>query len=232
MTAERFIESTLEDLKPLYLAYTNAAWDAATNGSDENNEREKDAQAAMMRFWADQERFDKAKKLHSDGGFTDPLIARQIKKIYLSAAKAQQDEETIKRVTELEAELRSQFYNFRAEVGGERLSDNDLDDILRQSKDSDEVRTSYLASKQIGIRTVDQVRELARVRNAAARAQGFRDHFERMLTLNEIEEPQLLQIFEDLDQATLEPFRTAKLQIDNDRAANFGIGVEDLRPWL
>jgi len=69
------------------------------------------------------------------------------------------------------------------------------------------------------------------VRNAAAQAQGFRDHFLKSLTLDEIDEGMLLSTFEALETATRAPFASLKAEIDRDRAARFGIAVTDLGPW-
>jgi peptidyl-dipeptidase A len=151
--------------------------------------------------------------------------------VHLSAAKAQQDEETIQKLTRLEAEVRQKYYNFRGRVGGEELSDNRLDDILAKSGSSAEVREAWEASKQIGAEVDGQVRELARVRNSAARAQGFRDHFQRSLALDEIDEAEMFSLFDSLEQATRVPFEELKKGIDRERARHFGIEVNELRPW-
>lgn len=229
--SQDLIDQTVEALKPLYVKYTLASWEAATSGSEEANRKEQEAQAALMRFWADPERYAWAKRLHELGAAPDPLTARQVKRIYLAAAKAQQDEATIERLTQLEAEVRAKYYNFRGRVDGKELSDNEIDEILAKSSDSDQVRMAWEASKQIGAEVADQVRELTRVRNAAARAQGFRDHFQKSLTLDEIDEDELLALFEALEQATRGPFEALKAQIDHDRAQRFGIRQGDLRPW-
>ena len=228
---ERLINETLEHFKPLYKSYNEAGWDAATTGTEEANWREKERQAELMRFWADPGRYALAKRLHESGAAADPLSARQVKVIYLAAAKAQQDEATIQRLTQLEAEVRQEYYNFRAKVDGKELSDNQLDEILSKGKDSSEVERAWEASKQVGAQVADRVRELARVRNAAARAQGFRDHFLKSLTLDEIDEGMLLSTFEALEAATRAPFASVKAEIDRDRAARFGVAVSDLRPW-
>ena len=228
---EQLINETVEQLKPLYKSYNEAGWDAATTGTEEANRREQERQAALMRFWADPGRHALAKRLHESGAAAEPLSARQVKVIYLAAAKAQQDEATIQKLTQLEAEVRQKYYNFRGKVDGKELSDNQLDEILSKSKDSTEAQQAWEASKQVGAQVADQIRDLARVRNAAAQAQGFRDHFLKSLTLDEIDEGMLMSTFEALEAATRAPFARVKAEIDRDRAAHFGIAVTDLGPW-
>jgi peptidyl-dipeptidase A len=228
---ESFIQETVELFKPLQIDYAEAMWEAATTGTKQANRRQKDAQAALMRFWSDPERFAIAKRLHESGPAADPITARQIKHLYLAAAKAQQDEETIERITELEAKLRDLFYNFRAEIGGEKVSDNQLDEVLHKSKDSDEVRRAWWASKEIGVQVASLVRELAAVRNTAAQAQGFRDHFQRMLTLSEINQDDLFRLFENLEQSTRKPFQRLMAEINQALVKRFGTDKPDLMPW-
>ncbi|MEE9512950.1 MAG: M2 family metallopeptidase, partial [Anaerolineales bacterium] len=226
-----FIRDTTESLKPLHVVYTHAMWEAATSGTEEANESEKSAQADLMRFWADEARFELAKGFHEDGTATDARTARLIMRIYLAAAKAQQDEVSIVRITQLEAEIRDQYYNFRGQVDGVALSDNELDEIIQKSKDSERAQKAWEASKQIGALVTDQVRELSKVRNAAAQAQGYRDHFERSLTLSEIDEGELFVIFDELEQVTREPFKNYKDELDEELARKFNIGIHELRPW-
>lgn len=228
--AETFIQEITAAVKPLYIAYNRALWEAATQGTEEANEREKETQAALMRFWADPDRYQKAREQHQAGA-QDPLTARTLKRIYLAAAKAQQDEETIEKITRIEAEVRQHYYNFRPEVDGRRLTDNEIDATLRESDSSEEVRRTWEASKEVGAFVAGQIRELARLRNAAAQAQGYRDHFQRSLTLNEIEEPMLLDLFDELDSATQAPFERLKDQFDEALSRRFRISPDNLYPW-
>lgn len=226
-----FIDEVVGQYKPLYVAYNHAVWEAARTGTPAANQAEKDAHAALLHFWADKDRFLKSKEFQKENKIDNALDARQAKLIFLDAAGAQQDEATIKKLTELEAEVRQVYYNFRGKVDGKELSDNELDVILADSSDSDEVRQAWQAGKQVGEEVASSIRELARVRNEAARSQGYRDFFEKSLVLSEIVEDDLLQLFAELEEISLEPFKTIKAEIDEARAEHFRIKVDALRPW-
>jgi peptidyl-dipeptidase A len=86
-------------------------------------------------------------------------------------------------------------------------------------------------SKQVGQQVAEDVRELARLRNAAARAQGYRDHFHRSLILDEIDEQELLALFDDLEKQSREPFTRLKEQIDEALSSRFDVDRAQLRPW-
>jgi len=231
-SVEAFVRETVEAVQPLEKAWQLAEWESAVNGgTPEANQRHQEAQAVWMRFWADRDRYNQAKRLYNARAAKDPLLARQLKLVYLSAARNQQEDATIDELTRVEADVRAKYVNFRGRVGGKELNDNELEAILHKSKSSAEVREAWEASKQVGVQVADSVRQLARVRNAAARAQGFRDHFQRALTLDEIDENELLSLFADLEVATRKPFVDLKDRIDGLRAARFGIARSDLRPW-
>jgi peptidyl-dipeptidase A len=93
------------------------------------------------------------------------------------------------------------------------------------------VRQVWEASKQVGQQVAADVRELARLRNAAARTQGYRDHFHRSLLLEEIDEQELLALFDDLEKQSQEPFSGLKTRIDEALSSRFGVARAQLRPW-
>jgi peptidyl-dipeptidase A len=228
---EAFIAEVTERVRTLHIRYSRAMWQSATTGSEEAALLEKDSKAALMRFWADKNLYETARKLNETNSADDPIQRRTIKRIYLSSAKAQQDEATIEAVTHLETQAQHNFYNFRALVDGKSINDNEVENILRTSRDSAFVRQVWEASKRIGEQVAEDVRELARLRNQAAQAQGFRDHFQRSLALNEIDEAQLTSLFTELETATRNPYMQLKKRIDQARAEHFGIDEVDLRPW-
>lgn len=229
--ARAFIEGVTREVKPLEHAYNAAYWRAATMGTEAANRAQKEAHGALMRFWANPGRFEAVKALRASGAASEPVEARQLERIYLSAAKAQGDEETIERLTQLEADVQAVYYNYRAEVDGRAMTDNQIDDVLRESHDSEQVKTVWLASKQVGQGVSEMVRDLARVRNRAAARQGFRDHFQRALLLSEIDEEELFSLFEELEARTAGPFSDYKRELDLARGERFDIPQEDLRPW-
>lgn len=184
-----------------------------------------------MRFWSDPQLFETAKELREAAPTGDPLLNRQLELIYLAAARNQQDEQTIRQLTELESRVRGRYYNYRARIGGRELSDNQIDEILKASRNSGQVQQVWEASKQVEQQVAADVRELARLRNTAARGQGYRDHFHRSLLLDEIDEQELLAVFEDLEKQSLEPFERLKAQIDGAMSSCFGVAQGQLRPW-
>ena len=118
-----------------------------------------------------------------------------------------------------------------ASIDGRRVDDNAIAEILRTSDDADERRAAWEASKQIGPEVADRIRELARLRNQAARDLGARDHFALALATGELDEARLFATLDDVDRATAEPFAAWKRDVDASLALRFGCTADDLRPW-
>jgi peptidyl-dipeptidase A len=228
--AEQFIEEVTAAWRRLEAGFYHAEWDVATTGGPDATERLTQTEIARKRYFANPERFTTVKALR-EAGSPDPAIARQLKLIYLECVKNQGDDATVRALAELEAKLNDAFSNFRAQYKGRTVSDNELDDVLANSRSSDDAREAWEASKRIGPLVADSIREAARLRNRMAQAAGFRDHFVKALAVEEIEEADLLALFERLDKATAAPFATIKAEIDARRAEWFGVAASDLQAW-
>ena len=94
-----------------------------------------------------------------------------------------------------------------------------------------ERREAWEASKTIGAAVADAVRELARLRNEAARSLGYRDWFELALATSEMDESRLFATLDECDALTAEPFAAWKAATDARLAERFGCDVSDLAPW-
>jgi peptidyl-dipeptidase A len=228
---DRLVQSTTEQARPLERAYRAAEWESAVRGTPEALKQEQAAQERFMRFWAEPERFHGAHRLLESGSVQEPELLRQLELIHLTAARYQLSPELLARIAAVETQVRQAYYNFRGRMDGREHSDNELDEVLRTSRDSEQARLAWEASKEVGVQVAGPVRELARLRNRGARDQGYRDHFQRSLALDEIDEAELFRLFDRLDSATLPLFAELKGRIDRLQADRFGIAILDLRPW-
>ena len=75
------------------------------------------------------------------------------------------------------------------------------------------------------------MREVARLRNEAARSLGHRDWYALSLATDELDEARLADTLAEADRATAEPFGRWKAVLDERLAARFGCAVAELRPW-
>jgi peptidyl-dipeptidase A len=221
-------------LRPLEVELGEAWWESNTQSSEQAEQRRTTAELARRELLADPVRFAavrRAREALSSTPDADPLLRRQLDLLHDAFVPHQVPAELRRAIVELETRVESTFNNFRGEIDGTRVDDNVIAEILRTSDDTAPRRAAWEASKQIGPEVADRIRELARLRNDAARALGARDHFALALATGELDEARLFDTLAEVDQATAAPFASWKAELDLRLAVRFGCEVADLRPW-
>jgi peptidyl-dipeptidase A len=227
---QEFLQEHVNTVRPLARETALAWWEANVTGSEEAFERGATLQAQLMKIYAREEEYRLLQSIPNDG-LSDPLLRRQHKLLLDEYRGHQMSENTIDEIVQREKEIEKEYNTYRALFRGERVSDNTLRDVLQKSSDSEERREAWEASKQIGERVADAVRELVRIRNREARRLGFRDYYAMRMALQELDEDRLFALLEELHHLSNEPFRRYKQKLDERLAQRFGVAEEDLRPW-
>lgn len=219
-------------LEPLELELAEAWWESNTRSSPAAEARRTAAELARREFLADPLRFaavrDAREALSADD---DALLRRQLDLLHDGFVPHQVPADLRRAIVELETRVESTFNNFRGQIDGQRVDDNAIVEILRASDDIEARRKAWEASKQIGPEVADRIRELARLRNQAARALGARDHFALALATGELDEARLFATLDDVDRATVTPFAEWKSEVDERLGARFDVAISELRPW-
>ncbi len=218
-----------ERLQPLSLARNTAWWDANAEATEENEKRRAETELAYSDALADRELFAEVARARSAND--DPTSARSLGLVHAWMLPHQLPDSLRARIVELEASVEARFSRHRGVIAGREVDDNEIKQILRESDDSNERREAWEASKTVGASVADDVRELARLRNEAARSLGHRDWFSLSLSLDELDEAKLVATLEECDRVTAEPFARWKGALDARLAERFGCAVRDLRPW-
>jgi len=226
-----FIREHLAEVEPLLKAGNEASWQANVTGDPAHEAESARLSAQVRKVYARREPLEKLLALERSGEVREPLLARQLRLLVLAYRAQQMPPETIERIVALEKSLESRFNNFRAELNGRRVTDNELRDLLRDSNDVAERRAAWEACKQIGAQVRPELLDLVRLRNAAARDQGYANFYSMMLELDELDEEELFAVFDELDRETLPLFERYRERLDAELAARFGIDPADIRPW-
>jgi peptidyl-dipeptidase A len=226
---DALVRDLIDRLRPVELDLGRAWWDASTHASDEANRRKADRELARRRILADRAAFDAVRAARQ--ARPDPVVARQLDVLHDAMVPNQISGDLQRQIVELETQVEATFTSFRGELDGERVADNAILEVFRTSDDSDLRRRAWEASKQVGGAVGDSVRELARLRNAAARELGYRDHFALALAVGEMDETRLLATLSEVDQHTTGPFGTWKATLDEALAERFHVSPGDLAPW-
>ncbi len=223
------VSELVERLRPLSVAANLAGWEANVEATEETASRRVETSLALSDVLADGEAF--AAVQAARGERSDAPIRRQLDLLYNALLPEKVPAALRRRTIELEGSVESRFVRHRGVVGGAEVGDNEIKRILRTSDDVEERREAWEASKTIGAAVAGDVRELARLRNEAARALGYRDWFALAVATSELDEDRLLATLAETDRATAEPFARWKASLDGALAERFGCVEADLRPW-
>lgn len=245
--AQDFVTRHTAEVEPLDRQIGLAYWDASLSGKPEDFERVAQLEKKSVDIYSREDEYrevkeyydqivDKAKagdKTVGDNnvGITDPLLARQIDILYRAYKSYQGDKGLLKKIVELESELTREFNTFRAEHKGARHSNNALEEILRNTNDSDEAREAYEALKQVGKVAAPRVVELVELRNRHARNLGSDNYYLFSLELRELSLEKLFQLLDHLHEQTDPLFKAMKKKLDAQLAHEFSIREDELRPW-
>ncbi len=232
-TSAREIVTTVgATLRPLEVELAEAWWESNTRSSAAADARRTQAELARREFLADADTFAALRVARAGlPESADPFLRRQLELLHDAFVPHQVPAGLRRAIVELETTVESTFNNFRGTIDGRRVDDNTIAEILRASDDTEERHAAWGASKQIGPEVADRIRELARLRNEAARALGYRDHFAMALATGELDEDRLFATLDDVDRATEGPFTEWKRDVDASLARRFGCEEADLRPW-
>jgi peptidyl-dipeptidase A len=216
-------------LAPLDRSYALAEWDAATGNGDETEDRLVQASLALEEALGDRERYA---ILTAADDPSEPIDARRLVVLRDESRGYQRPRELAERIVGLEASLTTLYSDHRGTIDDTPVSNNEIDAILRDSRDRDARRAAWDASKTIGPLAAGQVRELARLRNEAAQGLGFRDYFAMSIELQELDESWLFGLLDRLDGLLHDSWIREKAAIDDAQRARIGIAKDEtLRPW-
>ncbi len=224
-------------LRPLEIALAEAWWESSTRSSPEADARRIEVELARREVLANPDTFA-ALQTARDGrthagpaGSPNDFLPRCVDLLYDACLPHQVPAELRREIVELETRVESTFNNFRGTMHGQLVDDNTIAEVLRTSDDGQERHAAWEAAKQIGGEVASSIRQLAVLRNDAARALGFRDHFALALACGELDEARLLRTLDEVDDVTAAPFRTWKAHLDGQLAARFACALDELRPW-
>jgi peptidyl-dipeptidase A len=216
---------------PLHRELNEEVWLANVTGSAEHEQRSAELDARLRLIFAEREPFEFLTGVRAAGGVPDPLLARQVDVLIRGYQAQQLAPAAIERMVKLEKSLESRFNNFRADLAGRRVGDNQIREVLQKSTDSAERRAAWEASKQIGAQVAGELLELVRERNAAARELGFENYYVMMLELEELSEDELFRLLGELETGTRPLFEQYMRELGARLSRQFGVPPAGLRPW-
>jgi len=230
-TLEEFIRGHVAEIEPLIRASNEAAWRVNLTGDARDQEESARLESRLRKVYGRREPLERLLAIERAGEVHDPLLRRQLTVMILSHRAHQIPPDVLERIVRMEKALEGRFNSFRAKSQGRSVPDNELRRVLRESDDSEERREAWEASKQVGAEVRDELLELVRLRNQAARDQGFPNYYAMMLELDELDETGLFAMLDELALATEPLFERYRSELDGRLATRFGIAPSAVRPW-
>ena len=224
----RLVETLTERISRLEIEFHRAYWAVQVDATEENEKRRAELELELRKVKGDSQALSDVEEALA-GETHDPVLRRQLEILRLTLTGNQMEEDMRQKIVEISSAVESDFASYRPVLGDKKVSDNEIDDILKGSNDEDERRAAWEASKEIGEVVAPRVRELARLRNQAARKLGFSDYYRMSLELQELDETWLFGLFDELETFTTEPFSRWKSHLDRRLSQRFG--VTEIAPW-
>ncbi|MGD0582242.1 MAG: M2 family metallopeptidase [Bacteroidales bacterium] len=216
---------------PLSKASELASWNANITGSDSDLTKSEKASYALERFYTDRNGFLELKAIKGSGLVEDSLLSRQLDLIYNLYLGGQVDTSLIAQRLKMETEINREYLNFRAKVNNKELTDNQVEEILKNSTSSNELKAAWEAHKMLGPVVADNIIRLVKQRNLIARKIGFSNYHEMSLKLSGQDPNEVTAIFDELDNLTRDGFGKLKSDIDSYYSKRYNIKISELRPW-
>ena len=226
-----FVKVFDERMKPAYKDMAEAYFTAAVTSNPENWGKVASKEMIMNEILSNKDDFAKLKKMKESNLIQDELLKRELQILYNTYLSKQIDTAKLNKLTKMQTEIENKYSNFRAVVGKKKLSDNDVEDMLKTSKNSKELQEVWLAHKQIGNLVSQDVIALVKLRNEVAKELGFNNYHEMSLILNDQEPADVQKLFDELDVLTADAFKKLKVQMDEVLAKQSNIKPEELMPW-
>jgi peptidyl-dipeptidase A len=228
---KEFISFHVEKIKPMTKAANLSYWEAAASGKAEDYDKVSELTLKIRQIYSDANDFAFLKEMKESGKIKDPVLARQLDVLYNGYLENQIEPELLKQIVDLSTEIEKNFSTFRGTINGEKVTDNKIKEILKTETDLEKRQKAWLASKQVGSEVSDDIIRLVKLRNKAAQKLGFDNFHTLSLTVAEQDVKELDRLFNELYKLTNEPYAKLKAELDGILAKNYGIKVEDLRPW-
>ena len=217
--------------QPLSVESNTAYWTASISGKEADYDLVEMLSNKISNLFSNIEDFQNLKKIKASKEITDAILSRELDVLYNAFLSHQFDTNKLNAINKMQVEIEKKYSNYRAEVKGEKRSDNEIEDILKTSTNTEELKEAWMAHKKIGPLVAEDLIKLVKMRNEQAKSLGFKNFHEMSLKLSEQDPTEIERIFDELDKLTNETFIQLKSEIDDFFSKRYEIKSTELMPW-
>lgn len=226
-----FIKKLETQFIPIYKETNLAYWNSQITGDSADFKKYEVNQIKMNEIFSNKDYFKTLKTIKDSGNVKDELLKRQLDLLYNSFLRNQVDTAKLNAITRMEVSISQKYNTFRADVNGKKFTDNMVEETLKKSTNSTELKNVWIAQKKVGALVAADIIKLVKMRNELAKEIGFNNFHEMSLKLSEQDPEEISKLFDELDNLTRDAFAGVKNDVDKYFAARYKIGMADLRPW-
>lgn len=234
LEARALLAEIVPELDRTEFTLKQTMWAMLTNSTHETKKAHKEAAVAFMVLRSNRQTFlwlERLKRRDNAGEITDPSLVQQIDILYREFAQSQFPESLIQELTAKDAELSGIFNEFRPELDGQKLTENDIGNALAEERNVARRIAVWEASKQIGLKAAPLLVELVKLRNKGAKSLGYENFYDMRLRLDEIDPEWLSLIFRDAQEFSKYSFMSIRTEVDSALLERYGVRPEMLGPW-
>jgi peptidyl-dipeptidase A len=231
MSFQVFLDTFIPQVQKKSKQVNQAAWILETTGSKDAAELKAALETELRLLFHDSKAFEQLILWDQDPAMDDPVLKRQLN-VLIRAFKPHLIEKTLlEQIAYAEADISLIYSNFRPEVNGKSLSENNIREILKNENDIQVRKETWDASKQIGKELAPSILKLVRLRNEAARSLGYDNYFAMQLELQEVDEKWLFETLDSLAQRSDAAYLSMTQGIQTDLSKRFHVLENEVGPW-
>lgn len=228
---EKFLNEFVPQVARKSKQFNKAFWILETTGSADAADLKADLDTELRLMYSDRGIYEKLVAWDKDPSLKDPLLKRQLNVLIRAFKQNLIPKALLEETAQKEAVLSQTYANYRPEIDGKRLSDNDIREVLKNENDPAKRKRVWEASKSIGEVLAPQILALVELRNEAAKSLGYADYFKMQLDLQEVDEKWLLKTLDDLSKRSDAAYSEMLGGLEELLSKRFHVPKEELGAW-
>jgi peptidyl-dipeptidase A len=236
--AERFLAAYTAEWQRLYYADALAQWESNTRiveGDTTNAARTRRTGEALAAFLGHADNVTAVRALLARRAELTDLQVRQLERIlYLAAGAPGTIPDVVRARIAAETKQVETLYGYEFKVGGKAVTPNEIDAVLRDSRDLAARRATWLASKEVGPALKPGMLQLRDLRNRTVQALGYPDYFTYQVSDYGMTTPEMLALNDTLVAQLWPLYRELHTWARHELAARYRRPVPAMLPadWL
>ena len=208
-----------------------ADWNFYINSNDENMKEHEKAQEDFFKLYRN-EKFYRNLKEFEKSGLEDKHLEKQLKNLIKGFDDELNAGEFKKVLREKEIEITCKHNKYVPILEGKETSLAEISKIMLNEKNVDLRKKAYEVTVKGGEIIASDLIELAKIRNEFAKTKGYKNFFEYQLKdVYDVDANYLQSLIDEVYDNSKEINKQIQSEYKKELAEEFGIGVNDLRPY-